>query len=47
MLIYYVTNAFLELPRLSKALDRVVRHMVKDLPLKGIRPLVEKILPNV
>jgi hypothetical protein len=46
-LIYYVTNTFLELLRLGKALDRVVRHMAKNLPLKRIRPLVERILYNV
>jgi len=47
MLVYYITNTLPELPRLGKALDRVVRHMVKSLPLEDIEPLVERILPNI
>lgn len=46
-LVCYTTNAFPELPRLGKALDRVVRHMVKNLPSEEMRPDVENILPDV
>jgi hypothetical protein len=46
-LVYYITNTFLELPRLGKALDRVVRHIVKNLPSEKIRPYVEDILPDI
>jgi hypothetical protein len=46
-LVCYVTNAFPELPRIGKTLDRVVRHMVKNLPLEEMEPLVESILPDV
>jgi hypothetical protein len=46
-LICYITNTFPELPRISKTLNKVVRHIVKNLPLKEIEPLVENILLNV
>ena len=46
-LVCYVNNAFPELPRLGKALDKVVRHMVKNLPLEDMEPFVESILPDV
>jgi hypothetical protein len=47
VLIYYMTNGFPELPRLGKALNRIVRYMVKNLLLEEIRPLVESILPDI
>ncbi|PQE10507.1 hypothetical protein CJF31_00009237 [Rutstroemia sp. NJR-2017a BVV2] len=46
-LVCYVTNAFPELPSLGKALDRVVRHIVKNLPLEDMEPFVKSILPEV
>jgi hypothetical protein len=46
-LVCYATNVFPELPKLGKALNRVVRHMVKNQPLEEMRPHVESLLPDV
>lgn len=46
-LVCYAINVFPELPKLSKALERVVRHMVKNQPSEEMRHYVESLLPDV
>jgi hypothetical protein len=46
-LVCYATNVFPEFLKLGKALDRVIRHMVKNQPLEEMRPYVESLLPDV
>jgi hypothetical protein len=47
VLLYYVINASLEIPRLCKRLGEVVRQMVNYKPLDKIIFDVESILPNI
>lgn len=46
-LVCYAINVFPELPRIGTALDRVVRHMTRNLPLEQMRSYMESILPDV
>jgi len=46
-LLCYVTKASLEIPRLSRRLDEVVRQMVKHKPLDKLKFDVDSILPGI
>jgi hypothetical protein len=47
VLVYYTTNTFAELIKLGKTLDKIVRHIVKNLLSEEIKPYVEDILPDI
>jgi hypothetical protein len=46
-LVCYAVNVYPELPIIGEALDRVVRHMIRNLPTEQMSSYLESILPDV